>query len=198
MSLTGTGWQPTVKSRCPYPKLKALSSVIGDQSKLRRLISPYFLLIPKSLGAWRWLGGVNSPVEHCWLSCSFGNREMLSLGLFVDLSLARHDGGCKVERLLPHSSLLEIISRKTCLLGTAPHRLETRLHRQLQDVLEMLYPAPAREAWRISSDKRALASLQEGVCLGAERMVTGLAESFACNCSLKERPEITLEKRRWQ
>lgn len=33
-----------------------------------------------------------------------------------------------------------------------PGRLERRLERQLQDVLEMLYPGPAREAWRKTRD----------------------------------------------
>lgn len=45
---------------------------------------------------------------------------------------------------------------------------------------------------------RPLASLPEGVCLGAGRMVAEVAESFACICSLKERPRLTVEKRSCQ
>lgn len=47
---------------------------------------------------------------------------------------------------------------------------------------------PAR--WAGTRWLRALPCLREGVCHGA-----GRAEASAYNCSLKERPELTLEKR---
>lgn len=63
------------------------------------MISPYFLLIPKSVGAWRCSGGVNSAADHSWLSYTLGNWEILSFGLFDDLLLVRHGGDCKVDKI---------------------------------------------------------------------------------------------------
>lgn len=105
--LTGS---PLLSPSAPVQNMKPLLSQVQANSFPSGLISPCFLLISKSLGAWRWLGGVNSPVS---IACC----PVLAAGVWGNVfpwALRRRvpDRGCEVEQLAPHSALLEIISRK--------------------------------------------------------------------------------------
>lgn len=107
---TAADWQPTVKSKCPSPKLKPLLSQVQAKSFPSGLISPCFLLISKSLRAWRWLGGVNSPVS---VACC----PVLAAGVWGNvfpwaLQQRVPDRGCEVEQPVLPSTLLEITSKK--------------------------------------------------------------------------------------